>query len=89
MEADRTGPADPARDAFSERIDDLRETIQQKTAGAMDAAQNLYGRAADRAQGLAGSVDSMIDDQPYVALAVAAAAGVAIGLALGLSLGRD
>lgn len=89
MDVDRTGRAAHARDAFGERIDDLRETIQQRTGAAMEAAQTLYGRAAGRAQGLAASVDSMVDDQPYIALAVAAVAGLAVGLVLGLSLGRD
>ncbi|MDQ2860185.1 MAG: hypothetical protein M3T55_05560 [Pseudomonadota bacterium] len=89
MTGDRTGRAGEARDAFGERIDELRETVQQKAAAAKGAAQHLYGRAADRAQGLAGNVDTMIDDQPYIALAVAAVAGLAVGLVLGLSLGRD
>jgi|GEM_PF-5001451 len=89
MDVDRTGRAAQARDAFGERIDDLREAIGQKTQMAMGAARDLFGRAADRAQGVAGGVDTMIDDQPYVALAVAAVAGLAVGLVLGLSLGRD
>ena len=89
MDLDQTDRAAQAREAFGERIDDLRETIGQKTRTAMGAARGLYGRAADQAQGVAGSVDTMIDDQPYLAMAVAAVAGLAVGLVLGLNLGRD
>jgi len=64
--------------------------VRGKVKEAVGAAQNLYGRAADRARGVAGDVDTLIDDQPYAALAVAAAAGFAIGLLLGVTVaGRD
>jgi ElaB/YqjD/DUF883 family membrane-anchored ribosome-binding protein len=79
-----------ARDAFSNRVAEVRDQIKVKTDRAVETGRELYGRAAGRAQGLAGNVDTMIDDQPYVALAVAAVAGLAVGLILGLSLnGRD
>jgi ElaB/YqjD/DUF883 family membrane-anchored ribosome-binding protein len=79
-----------ARDAFADRLADARERIKVKTDKAVEAGRDLYGRAANRAQDLAGNVDTMIDDQPYAALAVAAVAGLAVGLILGLTLGgRD
>ena len=78
------------RDAFTDRVADVRDQIKVRTDKAVEAGRDLYGRAADHAQGLAGNVDTMIDDQPYAALAVAAVAGLAVGLILGLSLGgRD
>ena len=95
MDADRTtakaqGAADKARGAFNGRVDDVRETIKNTADQARGVAQDLYGRAADRAQGVAGDIDTMIGEQPYVALGVAAVAGVAVGLILGLALGsRD
>ena len=85
-----TDGMEKARDAFSDRIADVRDQIQVKTDKAVETGRDLYGRAADHAQGLAGNVDAMIDDQPYVALAVAAVAGLAVGLILGMTLsGRD
>lgn len=78
------------RDGFADRIADVRDQIKVKTEKAVETGRHLYGRAAGHAQGLAGNVDTMIDDQPYVALAVAAVAGLAVGLIIGLSFGgRD
>jgi ElaB/YqjD/DUF883 family membrane-anchored ribosome-binding protein len=82
--------AEKARDALTERLADVRDQLKVKTDKAMEAGRDLYGRAADHAQSLAGNVDTMIDDQPYAAVAVAAVAGLAVGLILGLALGgRD
>jgi ElaB/YqjD/DUF883 family membrane-anchored ribosome-binding protein len=85
-----TQSAERARDAFTDRVTDVRDQIKVKTDKAIGAGRELYGRAADRAQGLAENVDTMIDDQPYIAIAVAAMAGVVVGVILGMSLGgRD
>jgi ElaB/YqjD/DUF883 family membrane-anchored ribosome-binding protein len=77
-------------DAMADSVADARDEIRTKTDRAMDVGRDLCGRATDHAQELAGSVDSMIDDRPYVAIALAAVAGVAVGLIIGVSLGaRD
>ena len=78
--------AGAAKDALSEGAADVRDQIKAKADQAMGMAQDIYGRAADRARGVAGDVDMMIDDQPYVALGVAAIAGVVVGLILGMTL---
>ena len=91
MDTEQTaGPArrnaGEVKDALSDGVGDVRDQIKAKADRAMGMAQDLYGRATDRARGVAGEVDTMIDDQPYVALGVAAVAGVAVGLILGLTL---
>ena len=91
MDADRTAAATrrnagEAKDALGDGVGDVRDQIKAKADQAMGMAHDLYGRAADRARGVAGDVDTMIDDQPYVALGVAAIAGVAVGLILGLTI---
>ncbi|HZL01022.1 MAG TPA: hypothetical protein VFC47_14115 [Caulobacteraceae bacterium] len=69
---------------------DIGEQVKGRMKDAFGAAQSLYGRAADRTRGVAGDIDTIIDDKPYAALAVAAAAGFALGLLLGVTVaGRD
>lgn len=84
--SESTVSAEEARDGFTDRLTDVRDKIKVKADRILEAGRDLYGRAADGAQDLAGGVDTMVDDQPYIAIALAAVAGVAVGLILGLSL---
>ncbi|MGI9169093.1 MAG: glycine zipper domain-containing protein, partial [Caulobacteraceae bacterium] len=64
--------------------------VKGKVDEALGAAQDLYGRAAERAKGLAGDVDTLISDNPYATLGVGVAVGLLIGVLVGaLIAGRD
>ncbi|MHB8530589.1 MAG: hypothetical protein ACYC8V_13905 [Caulobacteraceae bacterium] len=72
---------------FPERT---REEVEGKLKRALYRAQDVYGRAADRAKDAGRRADRLISDQTYPALAVVAAVGVGVGLLLGFAIaGRD
>ncbi|HEV2365484.1 MAG TPA: hypothetical protein VGS12_14940 [Caulobacteraceae bacterium] len=57
---------------------------------ALDRAQDVYGRAAERAKDAGRQADRLINEQTYPALGVAAVVGLVLGLAIGLVMGaRD
>jgi uncharacterized protein YjbJ (UPF0337 family) len=72
---------------FQDRIGDVLGDAQMRAKGkareAMGAAQDLYGRASDRARDLSGQTGAWVAGNPWQAIGGAAIIGVVIGLLLG------
>lgn len=77
--------AGKAQSAAGEAEETLRDTVDYVN-GVLNRlktqADELYGQAAERVRKVAGQVEPMVKERPYVALGAVAAAGLLAGLLL-------
>ncbi len=79
--------AESPKPAATEKVADQ---VKGKIDEAVGAAQQLYVRATERVKDVAGEVDGLVSEKPYISVGVGVAAGLLVGVLLGaLIAGRD
>src|SRR5664279_3091073 len=79
--------SDKVQDAIDEsavetvnKVSDLADRASELVSKVSERPQDAYSRTAERAQGVADTIDPFVQERPYAALAIAAGIGVVVGL---------
>jgi len=68
------------RDAVNDAIGKAADSVAAAAVKIGDQAKDVYGTATDRVQLAADTVDPLVKEKPYAAVAIAAVAGIVLGL---------
>ena len=68
------------RDAVNDAIGKAADSVATAAVRIGDQAKDAYGNATERVQYAADTVDPLVKEKPYAAVAIAAVAGIVLGL---------
>ena len=68
------------RDAVNDAIGKAADSVAAAAVKIGDQAKDAYGTATDRVQHAADTVDPLVKEKPYAAVAIAGVAGIILGL---------
>ena len=69
--------------AAQDRLEQAADGVTEAAAKAQAKAKDLFDKASVRVRDVAGKVDPVVKDKPYVTLGVALGVGVVAGLLMG------